>query len=224
MIGRLDAFLLAVPVRTRHLVIAMTLLVMVGVALRDVPRAYVDYTHVPILNHIPQHESYGPDTIADVYESKVILNDPRDMYTKRELPQTPLEAATWTKEASAPYPPAVLLAEAGLYALGARSGLGFYGVVLGLMGLFFGLSIYYFLSTRWYLFPVLYLNFLYVGYRFVYVQDNSYLIMLVVITAALVLARARRPESHALMALAIIMKLSPLAYLRELPTMRRRMA
>ena len=80
------------------------------------------------------------------------------------------------------------------------------------------------MNTRWYLFPLLYLNFAYFGYRFVYVQDDSYLAMLVVIVIALVLARARREASHILMALAITMKLSPAAYARQILTMQPGMA
>ena len=55
-------------------------------------------------------------------------------------------------------------------------------------------------------------------------QDDSYLAMLVVVMIALVLARSRREASHILMALAITMKLSPAAYVREILTMRRGMA
>ena len=84
--------------------------------------------------------------------AKVVLNDPSDMYTKARLEQTPLEKATWTREASAPYPPAALLAAAGLYAIGAATGIGFYGMVLLLAALFLALSLWYFLQTRWYCF------------------------------------------------------------------------
>ncbi len=176
------------------------------------------------LHTIAQPESFGTDTIADTYAARVILNDPLDMYTKAHLEQTPLEAATWTKAASAPYPPAVLLAEAGLYAAGARLGIGLYGMVLLVAIAFVGLSAYYFLQTRWYLFPVLYLNFSYFSWRFVSVQDCSYLVMLVTIMAALLLARAGRPFCHALMAVAIDMKLSPLFYVTEMIRMKRRTA
>src|SRR5207237_3151234 len=75
-----------------------------------------------------------------------------------------------------------------------------------------------------YLFSILYLNFFYLGYRFVYVQDVTYLVMLVVIVAALRLARARRPAAHLLIALAIDMKMTPLYYATNLPAMTRRTA
>ena len=68
------------------------------------------------------------------------------------------------------------------------------------------------------------MNLTYLGHRFVYVQDNWSLAMLVVVMIALVLARSRRAASHLLMAVAITMKLSPAAYTREILTMRRRTA
>ena len=58
-----------------------------------------------------------------------------------------------------------------------------------LAALFLSLSLWYFLKTRWYLFPLLYLNFAYFGHRFVYVQDDTYLAMLVVVVIALVVPR-----------------------------------
>ena len=223
-VTRADAFLLDVSKPVQYLAIALTMVAMVYQCLPHVPRQYVDYSHVPLLSNIAQPPAFGSDTVADMYESKVILNDPGDMYTKQKLDQAPEEAAYWSKAASAPYPPAVLWAEAGLYALGRWTGLQFYGLILMLACVFVGWSARYFLQTRWYLFPLLYLNFSYFGYRFVYVQDGSYLVMLVVIMAALVLARARNSASHALMAVAITMKLSPLYYLKNISGMSRRTA
>jgi hypothetical protein len=89
-------------------------------------------------------------------------------------------------------------------------------MVLLLAATFIGLSLAYFVRTRWYLFPLLYLNFGYLSERFVFVQDGSYLAMLVVIMAALWLARAGRSSSHMLMAVATTMKLSPLYYVKNL--------
>ena len=155
--NRLDARLLAAPAWVKALAYAITVVVMIGTSLPNVPKAYVDYSRIPLLAGIPQRETYGPDSISDMYAAKVILNDPSDMYTRARLEQTPLEAATWTKEQVAPYPPAVLLAEAALYALGEWSGIGFYGLILLLAGTFIALSAWYFLQTRWYLFPLLYL-------------------------------------------------------------------
>jgi hypothetical protein len=217
----IDQFLLRVGRPIQYSVIAATILHMMAVALPNVPRAYVDYARFPLLSGIQQRETYGTDTIGNSYVAKVVLNDPFDMYTKARLEQTELERATWTKAASAPYPPVALLTAAGLYAIGAATGLGFYGMVLLLAALFLGLSLWYFLRTRWYLFPLLYLNFSYFGHRFVYVQDDSYLAMLVVVMIALILARTRGGASHILMALAITMKLSPATYAREAVDMRR---
>jgi hypothetical protein len=216
-----DRRLLAVPRPLQYSIAALTVIVMALQALPWLPRSFVDYSRVPVLRHMEQPESYGTDTIGDGYEAKVVLNDPLDMYTKAKLDQTPIEAATWSKRASAPYPPAVLLAEAGLFKLGEWLGIGFYGAILALACLFIGSSLPYFMATRWYLFPALYLNFAYFGYRFVYVQDCSYLVMLVVVMAALWLARAKRPAAHVLMAVAIAMKVTPLYYVKNLRTMPR---
>jgi hypothetical protein len=220
-VAAVDGFLLRVSRPVRYTVIAATVLHMIAVAIPNVPRAYVDYGRFPLLSGIHQYETYGTDTIGNSYVAKVVLNDPLDMYTKARLEQTPLEAATWTKEQSAPYPPVGLLTTAALYAIGAATGIEFYGMVVLLAALFVALSLWYFLKTRWYLFPLLYLNFEYFGQRFVYVQDDSYLAMLVVVLLALVLARSRRAGSHLLMALATTMKLSPAAYAREMLSMRR---
>jgi len=54
------------------------------------------------------------------------------------------------------------------------------------------------------------------------VQDATYLVMLTVVMAALFLARAKRSGAHALMALAIAMKVSPLFYPAEVLRMQRR--
>jgi len=219
-----DRYLLRVNRPVQYTVIAATILHMIAVAIPNVPRAYIDYARFPLLSGVQQYETYGTDTIGNAYVAKVFLNDPLDLYTKARLEQTPLEKATWTREASGPYPPAALLTAVGLYALGEATGIEFYGMILMLAALFLALSLWYFVNTRWYLFPLLYLNFAYFGYRFVYVQDDSYLAMLVVIVSALVLARARREAGHILMALAITMKLSPAAYARQILTMQPGMA
>ena len=219
-----DRFLLGVKRPIQYAVIAATVLHMIAVAIPNVPRPYFDYARVPLLSGIPQYETYGTDTIGNSYVAKVVLNDPLDMFTKARLEQTPLEKATWTREASAPYPPAALLAAAALYAAGDATGIGFYGMVILLAALFLGLSLWYFLKTRWYLFPLLYLNFGYFGHRFVYVQDDSYLAMLVVVMIALVMSRAKRDASHILMAVATTMKLSPAAYVRQITRMPRHIA
>ena len=220
----LDAFLMRVDWGVRVLVIAATIAHMTWLAIPHVPRAYVDYRDLPLVSGVEQMENYGTDTIADMYAAKVVLNDPHDMYRRERLAQTPLERATWTREASAPYPPAALLAAAGLYAVGSATGLEYYGMVLVLAVVFLGLSLRFFLQTRWYLFPLLYLNFSYFASRFVYVQDGSYLAMLVVVMIALALARSPTPISHLLMAVATTMKVSPIGYVWQVFEMRRRTA
>jgi hypothetical protein len=219
---RLDAWLMSAPTFVRVAVVLATLVTMAAASLPKVPRPAVDYSRLPVLNHIRQPDTFGTDTIADMYEARVVLNDVRDMYTKVKVDQTPIEVRTWSKEASAPYPPVSLLLEAGLYAAGEWTGAGFYGMILGLAGVFIGMSLRMFWTTRWYLFPILYLNFSYFSERFVHVQDSSYLIMLLVVIAALGLARRGSTGCHALMALAITIKLSPLYYAKNLVRMCRR--
>ena len=153
---------------------------------------------VGAVRQFPAGREPGTDTIADNYEARVVRNDVRDMYTKRLVEQTPLEAATWSKEAASPYPPVTLLVLAGLAAVGDAAGIGLAGAVAALALVFLALSLVYFLRTRWYLFPLLYLNFGYLAERFFFVQDGSYLVMLVVVMAALLLV-ARRPGAGALL-------------------------
>lgn len=210
------------PVWPRVVAVLLTLVSMVAVSLPKVPRPAADFSGVPLLNRVPQRETYGTDTVADMFEARVVLNDASDMYTKGKTAQTPLEARTWTKEASAPYPPVALLVEAGLYRFGEWSGVGFYWTIVALACLFVALSLRLFWTTRWYLFPLLYLNFSYFSERFVGVQDCTYLIMLVIVITALWLGRRQHSGAHALMALAITIKLSPLYYAKNLAMMSRR--
>lgn len=157
-----------------------------------------------------------------MYGARVVLNDVTDMYTKARTDQTALEAATWTKEESAPYPPAVRLTHAAMLAIGEWTGLGFYGLTVILAAVFLTASAWYFLETRWYLFPLLYLNFGFFADRFVYVQDGSYLVMLAIVMTALLLARRGRDRIAApLMAVATVMKLLPIYYARYVTRMPR---
>lgn len=197
----------------------MTAVAIIAWSLPRVPRPFADLSRLPL--PIAQPESYGPDTVADIYGAKVVLNDVGDMYTKAGLEQTPIEASLWTKEESAPYPPAVRLVHAGMLAVGERTGLGFYGLTLLLAAFFLAASAWFFVQTRWYLFPALYLNFGYFADRFVYVQDGSYLVMLACVVAALLLARRRSGAAALLMAVATTMKFLPLSYARYLPRMPR---
>lgn len=218
----LDATLLKAPRWLQIAVVVATLLGMLVVALPEVPREYVDFSRVSWLPAIDQREQVGPDTVALMYASKVILNDPADMYARAKLDQTPREAATWSKEESGPYPPALLLSAAALFAAGEATGIGYYGAVLVLFAVFVGLVLAYCLRTRWYVFPLLFGNFSYFGHRFVAVQDGTYLIMLTVVMIALHLARRHPSWAHPLVALAITMKLSPAYYLKHLLSWPRR--
>jgi hypothetical protein len=215
-----DRVLLGASSPVKAVVMFATVTAIVSAALPNVPRSFIDFAGLPLIGGIQKYDVWGPDSLADMYAAKVVLNDPSDMYTKARLEQTPLEAATWSKEASAPYPPAMLLAEAALYRIGEWTGVGFYGVILALACGFLVASAVYFFKTRWYLFPLLYLNFSYFGYRFVYVQDGSYLVLLTVVMAALVAARAGKDVCHLLVAVAIAMKLSPLYHLKNVFSMR----
>lgn len=224
VLKRIDTTLLALPRPLQLAAIIATIAFMTWQSLPNVPREFTDLSRFSALRDIQQTPVYGTDTIADTYEAKVILNAPADMYTKTQLAQTLVEAETWSKAASAPYPPAVLLAEAGLYAVGHRLGIELYGMILICAAAFVGMSAWYFLQTRWYLFPLLYLNFTYFSERFVAVQDGSYLVMLVIVMGALLLARAGASACHGLIAVAIDMKLSPLFYAANLLRMPRRAA
>jgi hypothetical protein len=222
--ARLDARLVSAPVAVRATLLGLTIVAILAQALAWVPRSVIDYSDLPLLHRIHQQAIFGGDTVADEYESRVVLNDVRDMYTKLETEQTPIEAHYWSKAASAPYPPAMLLVESALYAAAGRTLTGFYVAVLMLAATFLALSLIYFLRTRWYLFPLLYFNFQFLGERFVGVQDCSYLVMLVVLMAALFAARARSNIAHLLVAVAATMKLSPLFYAVEVFRMPRRTA
>jgi hypothetical protein len=216
-----DRRLLAVPRGVQRALVGLTLLVIVASAVTKVPRAYLNFAGLPLLGRIAQAGDYGTDTISDMYEAKVVLHDVGDMYTKRGVEQTPLEARTWSKDASGPYPPAALLTMAGFYWAGERTGIGFYGFITMLAFAFIVVSAAYSLRTRWYVFPLIWTNVAYLATRFFSVQDDSYLIMLAFVMAALCLARAGRRGAHVLMAIAIAVKLSPMYYLKEIPRMPR---
>ena len=207
----------------RRFLVAFTFAAIAAQVVPWIPRDVLDYSSTPLLQRIHQPQKFGSDTVADEYEARVVLTDVRDMYTKRHTEQTALEAGYWSRAASAPYPPAMLLTEAALYSL-TRTLRGFYLTILGLAAIFLVLSALYCLRTTWYVFPLLYLNFQFLGERFAAAQDCSYLVMLVVVMLALFAARAGRPAAHLLMALATTMKLSPLFYVTEVRRMPLRWA
>ena len=210
--------------KSKGIQVSIVVLSVIGCAVAAVPwvpKPFLDYSRIPFMAGVSQPATFGTDTLSDEYEARVVLNDVSDMYTKRQVEQTPLEAATWSKEASGPYPPVTLLSLAALYLAGQRTGVGLYGFVLGLAVIFMLSSAVYCLKTRWYFFPLMCVNATYIAERFVYVQDNSYLLLLVVMMAALFCARRHSSAAHALTAIAITIKLSPLYYLKNLPGMTR---
>ena len=74
----------------RSLQLAIVMLAAAGavaVAVPHVPRPFIDYSHVAFLARVPQPATFGTDTIADQYESRVVLHDPADMYTKTQVEQ-----------------------------------------------------------------------------------------------------------------------------------------
>jgi uncharacterized membrane protein YdcZ (DUF606 family) len=215
-----DRALMSASRRVQRVLVALTVVACAWVALPHLPRPVLDYARVPALSRLTQPAQFGTDTIADVYAARVVVHDPRDMYTKR-LEQTPLEAATWSRAASAPYPPATLFSFAAIYLAGQHTTAGFAALVLCLACLFLGLSAVYCLRTRWYLFPLMAVNAPYIAERFVHVQDDSYLLMLIVLMAALFCAARRPALTHALVSLAIVLKLSPLFYLKNVIGARR---
>src|ERR1051325_4178384 len=83
------------PPTVRRSIFALTFLAIVVQSLPNIPRAAFDFSAHRLLAWIPQRDTFGTDTIADMYEAKVVLHDASDMYTKRGVEQTPLEAATW---------------------------------------------------------------------------------------------------------------------------------
>lgn len=189
-----------------------------------VPKVYIDFSNLPLLNRIAQPAAYGSDTLADMYEARVVLNSPRDMYTKALVEQTPEEARAWSKAASAPYPPTALIIDAGLYWIGETSGIGYYGMILLLAVSFHVAALYYCLRTRWYVFLLIAICGFYFSERFAYVQDCTYLIFLAVVITALLLARRRPRVAIGLTGLAINIKLLPLFFLVNMTSMRRAQA
>ena len=65
-----DTWLLSVPPLYRYAATVATFAVIIAVGIRNVPRAYVDFRAIPLLAHIAQPETYGTDTIADMYEAR----------------------------------------------------------------------------------------------------------------------------------------------------------
>jgi hypothetical protein len=142
-----DAALLAVPRRTQFVILLGTVLIILVVSLPRVPRQYIDFSALPLRHGVSQPDTYGPDTIADMYGAKVVLNDVGDMYTKAHLEQTPLEA-THVDERGIRAVSAADAADACRDASPWRMDRHrFYGLTLALAAFFIGGSAWYFLQT-----------------------------------------------------------------------------
>jgi hypothetical protein len=76
-----DRRLLTCGPASQRLIIGLVAAGLTLMCLAYVPRAYVEYARLPLLHHVQQPETYGTDTIADMYEARVVLHDWRDMYT-----------------------------------------------------------------------------------------------------------------------------------------------
>ena len=224
LIEELDQALCAVPKPLQMALAALAAVALFTSWLFFVPRAYIDFSDLPVLNRISQPAGYGTDTLADMYEARVVLNSPRDMYTKELVDQTPEEARAWSKAASAPYPPTALFIDAALYWIGMKSGIGYYGMILLLAAYFHVAALYYCLQTRWYVFLLMALCGFFFSERFAYVQDCTYLIFLALVITALLLAKRRPSIAVGLTGVAIDVKLLPMFFLTNLTWMRRRQA
>ena len=217
-----DRWLLSASTRVKTVVIALTLVSMAATVVTKVPKPFLDYSRRPLLAGISQPDEFGTDTIADAYEARVVRHD-----VSRHVH----EAARRADAARSGHldQRCVVAVPAG-HAAGAGGAVGRAVMPWASASTApcrawrccsLAPSLVYFLRTRWYLFPLLYLNFAYVGERFFYVQDGSYLVMLTVVMAALFVARRFPNAAHTLMAVAIVTKLSPLYYVRHLGAMPR---
>jgi hypothetical protein len=204
-LARLDAWLLARPTSVRALAIALTLLFALVVRLSYVP---VDYHDFGALN---RGSDYGNDYYSDTYGARTTYNHPADMYTRRLTEQTPAERY-WPKRSVAPYPPAALFVLAGVHALGEATGVGLYGVLMGLDALLVGCMLVYALRTRWYLFPLVQLN-VFLAYRYWGVGSCNGLLVVLCLMLGVLVARAKPLLGTLLGVFAVCLKLTPVFFL-----------
>ena len=198
----------------KYLILIVTILFIAFSRIQMVPREYANIGDIQI------REDIGTDFIADNYTAKVALNDPFDIYTKNSLNQTEQEAQTWTKEESSPYPPLAIYHITTIYKIGDILGIGFYGVVISLELILIIMVFLYFIKTNWYLIPIVYLNF-YLAHRFWWVGDATYLLVLIYIMMALFTVKKYKTISISLMAIATIIKFSPIYYIKNIFTMKK---
>jgi hypothetical protein len=212
-LARLDAWLLARPTSVRALVLGLTLLFALLARLSYVPVTYHDF------GALNAGSDYGNDYYSDSYGARTVYNHPSDMYTRRLTEQTPAETY-WPKRSVAPYPPAALFLLAGVHAVGEATGVGLYGVLMGLDTLLLGLMLVYALRTRWYLFPLVQLN-VFLAYRYWGIGSCNGLLVVLCLMLGVFVARAKPLLGTLLGVFAICLKLTPVFFLSNFLRFRR---
>jgi hypothetical protein len=210
---RWDAWLMARGAAIRVAVLGVTLAFALVVRLSYVPVSYHDF------GWLNRGTDYGCDYYSDAYGARTVYNHPLDMYTRRLTEQTRPEMY-WPKRSVAPYPPAELLLLAGAHALGEKTGIGLYGMLMAVDALLVLSTLGYSLVTRWYLFPLVELN-VFLAYRFWGIGSFNGLFVLLFLTLGVILAR-RRPALGILSAVfAVCLKLTPIFFLTNFLRFRR---
>jgi len=155
------------------------------------------------------------DFYADSYESRVVLNDIGDMYTKDNTNQTSTESSYWTKEESSPYPPFSLLLLAGIHLIsGSNLWLGVVIIELIFIALFAFLC---YRNRYERMLPFLTLN-PFIVFRVWHQMDTTYMLMVYPIVIAFFMALSRRRViSSSIMALSFCIKLAPVYFFRFFP-------
>ena len=212
-LARWDAWLLARPWSVRALVLGLTLAFAVVVRLSYVPVSYHDF------GWLNRGTDYGCDYYSDAYGARTVYNHPADMYTRRLTEQTRPEMY-WPKRSVAPYPPAELFLLAGAHALGEATGVGIYGVLIGVDFLLMALILAYALKVRWYLFPLLYTN-VFLAYRFWGIGSLNGLSVVFFLMLGVLLARSRPNAAILSAAFAVCLKLTPVFFLTNFLRFRR---
>src|SRR5262245_3602201 len=69
-----DGALCAAPRRLQVAAVATAIVAVFASWLLFVPKAYIDFSTLPLIDSISQPVGYGTDTLADMYEARVVLN------------------------------------------------------------------------------------------------------------------------------------------------------
>ncbi len=215
-LSRWDAWLMARATSVRVTVLGLTLAFAAIVRLSYVPVSYHDF------GWLNRGTDYGCDYYSDAYGARTVYNHPLDMYTRRLTEQTRPEMY-WPKRSVAPYPPAELLLLACAHAVGEKTGIGLYGMLMAADALLVLLTLGYSLRTRWYLFPLVELN-VFLAYRFWGIGSFNGLLVLLFLTLAVMLARARPAAGILCAVFAVCLKLTPIFFLSNFLRFRRRTA